>query len=155
MERPRVWMQEIRFAPELSATLRIVRIWIMASVSPRRPRGLLGRLLHDLLEHPALVPRQRPRLLDPHAVPDLAGVALVVRHEAGPAPQVLAIHRIHHQALDLHDDRLVHLVAHDHALLLLTVASIAGRLVLARLRFHHSTSLLGPDGRLLVEDGQD
>src|SRR6266850_2956634 len=144
-------MQEILFAPELSATSRYVRIWIM-SISSRvlgrrrpaaaGPRALLRRPLQDLLDHPALVPGERARLLDAHPVADLALVLLVVRHEAGSPPQVLAIQRIHHQPLDLDDGGLVHLVA-DHDPVLLEPAAL--RFSLPFQELHHSLPVAGAD----------
>src|SRR5262245_19536215 len=106
-EPPRIRMHAILRAPELSATSRMVPIWIMAL-------SLGLGLRHDLAQAPALQLRQRPGLLDPDAVAHLRGVALVVGVEAaGPldGPRVL---RVLNAALDLDDDRLVHLVR-DHA----------------------------------------
>src|SRR5256885_9025669 len=144
-------MQEILFAPELSATSRIVRIWIMAisSCSPRAgpplaagPGALLRRPLQDFLDHPALVPGERARLLDAHPVADLALVLLVVRHEAGAPLQVLAVKRVHHQPLDLDDRRLVHLVA-GHDPFFLEPAALRG--VLPFQRLHHPLPVAGDD----------
>src|SRR5947208_8592903 len=135
-------MQEILFAPELSATSRIVRIWIMSISSlfprtgpplPAGPGALLRRPLQDLLDHPALVPGERARLLDAHPVADLALVLLVVGHEAGAPPQVLAVQRVHDQPLDLDNRGLVHLVA-DHDSFLLQPAAL--RRVLRLLQLH-------------------
>src|SRR5512135_90354 len=100
-------MQAILRAPELSATSRMVPIWIMA-------RPLRSRLRHDLPQPPTLQLRQRPGLLDPHAVADLRGVLLVVRVEAARALDRARVLRVLHPPLDLDDDRLVHLVR-DHA----------------------------------------
>src|SRR5882672_9789175 len=116
MERPRVWMQEILLAPELSATSRIVRIWIMvhSSAGCRRPatgRLLLVRALQNFVDRPALVSRQRAALLDQDPVADLALALLIVRHETRTAPQVFVVQRMHHQTLHLDDHRLLHLVA--------------------------------------------
>src|SRR2546422_8378106 len=138
-------MQEILFAPELSATSRIVRIWIMSFSSrpswPRRRalrawRRLIRSLFQDLLDHPALVPGQRARLLDAHPVADLALVLLVVGHEAGPRFQIFAVHPVHDQPPDLDHDRLVHGVA-DHEPFLLELATPHGALALQLLR-HYS-----------------
>src|SRR3979490_1179259 len=73
LEPPSTLMHMTRRAPELSATSRLVCIWIMMLSPPLllRPLQILRSLrLHDLLllalDHfPALEPRQRPALLDP------------------------------------------------------------------------------------------
>src|SRR5262245_2724121 len=95
-EPPRRLMQEIFRAPELSATSRMDRIWIMARLStsfarlpgrPRSPAGL-GGLVHlhaagdDPRDAPPLAGRQRPAFHDLDGVPDPALAPLVVRHEA-------------------------------------------------------------------------
>src|SRR5262249_2656348 len=59
--------------------------------------------------------RERAVLDDLHAVADRARVALVVRHELRVASHVLLVTRVLDQALDAHDDGLVHLVADDLA----------------------------------------
>src|SRR5215510_13523927 len=80
-EPPRMRMQAIRRAPELSATSRIVPIWIMASL-----RSSSSGFDQDFSQDPTLPLRQRPGLLDPDAVAGLRGVGLVMRHEpARPA----------------------------------------------------------------------
>src|SRR3954465_4854152 len=68
LEPPSTLMHMTRRAPELSATSRLLCIWIIGSGSRVRAgaRGVVGQ---DL---PALGLRQRPRLLDAHAVADLA-----------------------------------------------------------------------------------
>src|SRR6185503_18152843 len=146
-------MHEIRLAPELSATSRMVRIWIIGPllyllydllVPPsdciaRRPAAPSPSLagagpLHDLLHDPALVPRQRPRLANRHAIPRPALPLLVVRHEPRAPAQVLVVERVHHQALHLDHHRLLHLGAHHDADLLLPPARLASRCVFGRRR---------------------
>src|SRR6266850_6691282 len=144
-------MQEILFAPELSATSRYVRIWIM-SISSRvlgrrrpaagGPRALLRRPFQDFLDHPALVPGQRARLLDAHPVADLALVLLVVGHEARPPLQILAVQRVHDEPLHLDHRGLVHLVA-GHDAFLLELASL--RRLLPFQRLHHPLPVSGED----------
>src|SRR5262252_3958535 len=99
------------FAPELSATSSIVLGWIMTPFPSR-----LRRAGQHLADPPALVPRKGARLLDQHAVPDLARVGLVVGLEPlGPRDDALVARMAVH-ALDEDDARLRHLVAHDHSL---------------------------------------
>src|SRR4051795_7966291 len=71
-EPPSTLMHWTRRAPELSATSRLVCIWIIGSASGRRG-GALG---HD---DPALALRDRLALLDAHGVARLELVGLVVR----------------------------------------------------------------------------
>src|SRR4029450_4678392 len=105
-------MQEMRRAPELSATSRSVLIWIMGgSLAVRR---LAGARAHDLLDAPALVLGQRPGLHDAHRVALLRAL-LVVGHEGGREPDGLAVHRVLDQALHRHHDRLGHLGLDHHA----------------------------------------
>src|SRR6266542_2771119 len=113
---PRMRMQAIRRAPELSATSRIVPIWIMRSSSALR----LGE---DLAQSPALAPRERPRLLDAHAVAHLRGSLLVVGHEAARPLDRPLVARLLDAALHLDDDRLLHPVRDDAADLGLPLAS--------------------------------
>src|SRR5512139_2166844 len=124
-------MQEIFRAPLLSATWRMVRIWIMSSSSllgagrrgrcPGLGHGQLSRALDDLGHPPALAPRERPRLLDPHAVAG-ARAELVVSHEGrGPANGLL-VEAVAHQPLDRHHHRLLHLGGGDQAYALLAPA---------------------------------
>jgi hypothetical protein len=68
-------MQAILRAPELSATSRMVPIWIIAF-------SLRLRLHEDFPQPPPLQLGERARLFDPDAVADLGGVALVVGVEA-------------------------------------------------------------------------
>src|SRR5262245_54419889 len=101
-------MHWTRFAPELSATSRNVRIWIMTT-------SLLHELLDELRHDEPLAPRERGVLGDFHLVADLELVLLVVRLEAAPALHVLAVERVAAVRHHLDDDRLVHLVLGDLA----------------------------------------
>src|SRR5215813_12927727 len=109
-EPPSTLMHWTRRAPELSATSRFVCIWIMVAVPLARGRPGVG---DDL---PALALGDRPALANPHGLADLVGVRLVVRGIFLRATHELLVDRMHDAALDLDDDGLVHLVAHDHAL---------------------------------------
>src|SRR4029450_8445676 len=96
-EPPRMAMQEMRLAPELSATSRIVLIWIMAFLLPPARLPLPPRAAPPTPPArsppprppppppppPALAGGQRPRLHDLHDVARLAGVLLVVGQELG------------------------------------------------------------------------
>src|SRR5215470_14057192 len=130
-------MHEILRAPELSATSRMVLIWIMTGPpSALGARG--GRLAgagEDLLHPPPLVPAQRPRLHDAHGVA-LAGALLVVGHEGGGAPDGLAVHGVLHQPLHRHHHRLLHAGLHHHAHLLVAAPG-GGRLRLAGAHLRH------------------
>src|SRR2546426_7551968 len=95
-----------RLAPELSATSSIERGWIMDS----------GCAAQDLADPPALLLRQRPGLLDQDAVPDPALVGLVVCLQPLRRPDDTLVLRMAVHALDPYDARLLHRVAHHHAL---------------------------------------
>src|SRR5262249_13155510 len=102
-------MHWARFAPELSATVTIVRSWIIG-MAP----GLPGAL-DELHEAPALVLGQGPGLHEADHVTDLAFVLLVVDLELLPPPHVAAHGGVLNQALDGHDHRLFHAIAHHLA----------------------------------------
>src|SRR5438046_6660342 len=102
-------MHWARFAPELSATVTIVRNWIM-EMAP----GLPGAL-DELHESPALVLGQRPGLHEADHVADLALVLLVMDFELLAPPHVAAHRGMPDQALDGHDRGLLHAVAHHLA----------------------------------------
>src|SRR5512146_2335694 len=87
-------------APELSATVSIVCIWIMAA-SSRSP-------LDDLGDSPPLVSRQRATLGDLHLVTDLAFVRLVVGHELPRLHHETVVELVLHQAIHLDGHGLVH-----------------------------------------------
>src|SRR5215471_4811466 len=80
-------------------------------------RSFLARrrpgLGHDF---PALALGDRAALADTHRFAHLVDVVLVVRRVLLRAADELLVDRVHDPALDLHDDGLVHLVAHDDAL---------------------------------------
>src|SRR5699024_10991654 len=78
-------------------------------------------------------------LVDDDEVADACGVLLVVRLEVLRAAEDLAIKRVLHAVLDLDDDGLIHLVAHDVASCRLAVAALDGRFRLL-LAGHHSAS---------------
>src|SRR3989337_602733 len=105
-------MQRSSRAPVLSATRRRDSCWITG------PPSLCG--LDDLLQTPALHPRQRPRLDDPHDVPHLRLVPLVVRVELRAPANDLLVPRVHLHDIDADDDRLVRGGGDDRALTLLT-----------------------------------
>src|SRR5512142_2541294 len=98
-------MHWTRFAPLLSATSRLVCIWIMALD--------LRRLLEDLGDAPALVLRHRPRLDHPDPVADLALLVLVVGLALLGLGHDLPVLSVRDAALDPDDHRLGHLVR-DH-----------------------------------------
>src|SRR5262245_26563664 len=122
-------------APELSATSRIDRIWIMthaprSSFSVRRasfvrrtsnqePRTTssldFDRFPHDPRERPPLAAAHRAGLDDGDHVAGLRFVLLVVDHELRRAPLGLAVQAVPHLPLDGYDAALLHRVAHDHA----------------------------------------
>src|SRR5580692_9758098 len=120
---PRTFMHWTRFAPELSATSRTVRIWIMAL--------LLHELLDEADHDEPLVSGDRAMLLDFNLVADLELVLLVVRLEAGARPDVLAVQGIAARVRHLHGHGLVHLVADDLAghLAAIAVSVLTGALV--------------------------
>src|SRR2546428_14177050 len=106
-----------RRAPELSATSRLVSIWIIAPVlvSPGRafqPRSHFSVLQH----HPALVLGDRPALLDEDEVAHLEGLLLVVGVEFLGAPHRLLEQRMRVAPLHLDHHGLGVLVGHHHAL---------------------------------------
>src|SRR5580704_4139961 len=118
LEPPSTLMHMTRRAPELSATSRLVCIWIMGypihsnSITPRS-----GRLLFLAAHHgPALELGDRPVLLDPHDVADLELVLLVVRVVLLRAAHRLLEQGMGEAALDLHHQCLALLVAHHDAL---------------------------------------
>src|SRR5258706_4661718 len=103
-------MQKSFRAPELSATSRIVPIWIMADLL-----GLSPTASDDVLHAPALLGGERTRLLDLDDVADLAVVHAVVREEASRALLEAAVAGMLDEARHLDDHRLLHLVGDDGA----------------------------------------
>src|SRR5580704_11838248 len=117
-EPPSTLMHMTRRAPELSATSRLVCIWIMMHLilSSRAPCALLLRLLLAPGHGPALELRDRTMFLDPHDVADRIFILLVVGVIVLAAPNGLLEHRVREAALDADHHRLVLLVAHHDAL---------------------------------------
>src|SRR3972149_7809385 len=117
-EPPSTLMHMTRRAPELSATSRLVCIWIMRRLASfrlaQRARSL--RLLLAAHHHPALEPGQRAVLLDPHDVSDRLRVGLVVGVVLLGLAHRLLEHGMGEAALDAHHHRLVRRVA-DHGTL--------------------------------------
>src|SRR5580765_5957312 len=99
-----------RLAPLLSATVNIVRSWIILGYLLLCPRTV-----YDAHEHPRFTARHRPARLDRHGIAFLALVALVMREQFGGAADILAVHGMLDQTLDGDGDCLVHLVADDFA----------------------------------------
>src|SRR5262249_55834847 len=118
LEPPSTLMHMTRRAPELSATSRLVCIWIMmlsrSSLRSRLPRSRCLLLAPD--HRPVLVLGDRAILLDLHHVADGVFVVLVVGVVFLRAPDGLLEHRMGEPALDAHDARLRLLVAHHDAL---------------------------------------
>src|SRR5262245_39944193 len=107
-------MTAIFRAPELSATSRMERIWIIVTSSD------FLRLLDDARHDPPLATAHRPALDDGHAVADGGVAGLVVGHELRRPALRLAVHVVPDLPLDSHDDGLLHLVADHNAGDLLT-----------------------------------
>src|ERR1700722_4155480 len=96
-------MQSNSRAPLLSATLRTDSCWITSAC-----------LFQNFGHAPADLLRDRPRLDDAHAITDAA--ALVVVHLETPrVTDDLLIEGVRLEDLHHHDHRLLHLVAHHHA----------------------------------------
>src|SRR5580704_13501724 len=139
LDPPSTLMHMTRRAPELSATSRLVCIWIMtlsrsflvrrqsfgacscqrtgfhfAGTCARRSRYFLLLLAPD--HGPALELGDRAMLLDPHHVTDRVLVRLVVRVVLLGAPHRLLEQRMGEPPLDAHHARLRLLVAHHDAL---------------------------------------
>src|SRR5262245_39306083 len=114
-------MHMTRRAPELSATSRLVCIWIMM-LSPLLLLFLRPSRSYDLvflvaLDHfPALEPRQRPTLLDPDDITHRELILLVMGVVFLRPPNGLLQDWMGEAALDAHHHGLVLLVAHDDAL---------------------------------------
>src|SRR5260370_29386613 len=117
LDPPSTLMHMTRRAPELSATSRLVCIWIImvhSHLLPRASRSHDFLFLFALDDFPPLQLRQRAPLLDPDEVAHRAFVLLVMGVVLLRASHRLLKHRMGVAALDTHDDRLVLLVA-DHA----------------------------------------
>src|SRR5258706_9276127 len=107
-------MTRTSLAPELSATLSRVSCWTIS----------LPGLLHDLEQTPALLPRQGPRLGDPHEVADAALVLLVVDLELGALLDGLAVQAVGLGRAELDDFRLFPLFGEDGDQAALAVAPL-------------------------------
>src|SRR5688572_13016400 len=92
-------MQRTVLAPELSATLRRLSCWIIASPGP----------FEDFDDPPPLQLRGGTGLLDAHTVAFLEVVDLVVGVEPGRALQRLLVPPVPDPVDDDHDHRLLHL----------------------------------------------
>src|SRR5512134_1863695 len=103
-------MTAILRAPELSATSRMERIWIIRSSCPAA--GLdRARLLQHARHDPPLAAAERTRRHEGDLVADLRLVLLVMRHEARGQAPLLPVQLVAHLALDRHHYALGHLVA--------------------------------------------
>src|SRR5262245_59735849 len=110
-------MHMTRRAPELSATSRLVCIWIMVPSSLGCLRASHDLLLLLALDHlPALELRERPAFLDPDDIAHRELVLLVMGVIFLRASNSLLHDRMGEAALDAHNHRLVLLVAHDDAM---------------------------------------
>src|SRR5438270_662552 len=100
-EPPSTLMHCTRRAPELSATSRLVCIWIIGSASRRLSAFALGQ------DDPALPLRDRPALLDADGLARPEPVLLVVRGVLLRARDELLVDGVHDAPLDADDHRLV------------------------------------------------
>src|SRR4051794_25315562 len=115
-------MHMTRRAPELSATSKLVCIWIMrlpsfflyAALKASSSQNLFLLLAPD--DGPALELRDRTMLLDPDEIAHRIFVGLVMRVELRRAAHGLLQDRMREAPLDAHDHRLVLFVAHHDAL---------------------------------------
>src|SRR5438552_490678 len=106
----------------------------------RLDHGLGRRAAEDLADPPALLLRERTRLLDQHAIAHFAFVALVVRLQLlGHADDAL-VARVPIYPLDLHHPCLLHGVAHHDAFLGLALTH-------GRLSFRRALALHGLGAR--------
>src|SRR5215468_3252468 len=112
-EPPSTLMHWTRRAPELSATSRLVCIWIMGSASCA---GRCARRAERAQHDPALALGDRLALLDAHGVAGLEGVILVVRRVFFGSRDELLVDGMHDAPLDAHGHRLVARIADDDAL---------------------------------------
>src|SRR5688500_16208749 len=167
-EPPRTRMHRISLAPVLSATRSRDSCWITFLSPIRRagslrspwaaepgrtgggcggpaPRTALLGLLEDLHHAPALGRAERAGLHDEDTVADAGRVGLVVRLDLARAADDLAVEGVLHAVLDLDDDGLVHLVAHDVALTGLAVVALRclGHVLILR-RLTHFASPFTP-----------
>src|SRR5947209_10137645 len=117
LEPPSTLMHMTRRAPELSATSRLVCIWIMRQPSIPLIARALNRLLLLAPDHfPAFELRQGPALLDPHDVADMMLVGLVMGVVLLRAAHGFLHDGMREPPFDAHDHGLVLLVADNDAL---------------------------------------
>src|SRR5262245_1505109 len=117
LEPPSTLMHITRRAPELSATSRLVCIWIMMQLSlSGRYRSLNFLFLFATDDFPSLELGDRPPLLDPHDVADRIRIGLVMCVVLLRATNGLLHSRVRETTLDAYDHGLVLLVANDHAM---------------------------------------
>src|SRR6478672_10665678 len=110
-EPPRTLMHCTRRAPELSATSRMVRIWIMTSSSSSLRESSLDRPLDQTRHRPALLARDRLVLADLDEIASLELALFVVRLVLRANANVLAVHGVLHRANDFDHHGLRHLRA--------------------------------------------
>src|SRR5476649_490879 len=122
-EPPSTLMHMTRRAPELSATSRLVCIWIMMRLSlfvradfSRTWRSLSFLFLLAANHFPALELGDRAALFDPHRVANGKLVLLVMRVIFLRTANGFLHRRMGETPVDAHDDGLVLLVADDDAL---------------------------------------
>src|SRR5512139_990756 len=109
---PRTLIQPNFLAPELSATSRIVRIWIIYRLlhrpmsrwqeGPDRNRSdlQLRGSLEDLLQTPPFISTQRAGFNQQHLVSDMTLFLLIVSLHPLVLPYILLIDGMSHEALD-------------------------------------------------------
>src|SRR5665213_1388729 len=108
---PSTLMHCTRLAPELSATSRLVCIWIMVQTSCS---GRGRRVGADLADHrPALELGDRGAFLDAHRLTLAELIGLVMGMVLLRPLDDLAVDRVRDPALDQHHHRLVGLVGYD------------------------------------------
>src|SRR5438034_7417409 len=124
-------MQRSSRAPELSATRSRDSCWITRDLPSLR-------CSHDLLQAPALHPRDRPCLDDLDEIADLRLVRLVVGVEFGAPTDDLLVPRVDLDHVHTDDDRLVGRRGDDRPLAFLATPSD----VLGLLEAHDRPSLV-------------
>src|SRR5215469_15617190 len=116
-EPPSTLMHMTRRAPELSATSRLVCIWIMGRlVFSHCARARLFRPFLAPGHRPALELRYRPVFFDPHDIAGREFVLLVVRVIPLRSPHRFFQNRMRKATVDTDHDGLVLFVAYDDAL---------------------------------------
>src|SRR6185369_11855297 len=112
-EPPSTLMHWTRLAPLLSATSRLDCIWIMVQSSPSRGGGRFSA--HAINDTPGLELRDRRAFLDADRLALMKGIGLVMSVIFLRTLDDLAVHRMLHPTLDLHDHRLVALVGNHRS----------------------------------------